>query len=107
MRGLGLVFDNARRKFGQRMIRIYRWFSVAPDQLGQKGVGNFFISEGLWSFSDDTRINVTQFANIDLKLLIAWLDNILGWLKGNEDMVCQPYFGSTIPQTRVACHGCL
>jgi hypothetical protein len=31
---------------------------------------------------------VTQFANIDLKLLIACLDNILGWLKGNEDMVC-------------------
>lgn len=31
---------------------------------------------------------MTQFANIDLKLLIAWLDNILGWLKGNEDMVC-------------------
>ena len=31
---------------------------------------------------------MTQFANIDLKLLIAWLDNILGWLNGNEDMVC-------------------
>ena len=48
MRGLGLVFDNARRKFGQRMIRIYLRFSVAPDLVGQKVVRNFFISEGLW-----------------------------------------------------------
>ena len=64
--------------FDARMVRIYRMIGSSPEVLGSTGEGRAKISVGLWSFTQDARMRVSQKAGISPALSRLWFERGFG-----------------------------
>jgi N-acyl-L-homoserine lactone synthetase len=64
--------------FDARMVRIYRMIGASPEVLGSTGEGRAKISVGLWSFTVEARMRVSQKAGISPALSRLWFERTFG-----------------------------
>lgn len=64
--------------FDARMVRIYRAIGSSPEVLGSEGEGRDKLSVGLWSFSEQAKVDVAKRAGISPALSQLWFDRAFG-----------------------------